>query len=162
MKTDFEKLNELWGAIRDVDKIYNSTSGERIDNLINAVKNINKSEFHEEAQNKIITGFREGLLNIYKELFNNLNKGIDNIGGLAPVSNVSKVESGESIDSTVNQYNNINNGSTQEYFSLFTEDNNVDSSLTTIAAEKDNNSLTVIDDKNSTSLFNGFSAISED
>lgn len=115
MKTDFEKLNELWTAIRDVDEIFRSDNDDKIDDIINAVKNINKKEFDIESQNIIVSGFRQGLLNIYKELFESLNNGIDELGGLAscPMNKSNPVDSN---NASVNKIESVNNGSTQEYF----------------------------------------------
>ena len=115
MKTDFERLNELWTAIRDVDEIFRSNNDDKIDDIINAVKNINKKEFDIESQNIIVSGFRQGLLNIYKELFESLNNGIDELGGLAscPMNKSNPVDSN---NASVNKIESVNNGSTQEYF----------------------------------------------
>ena len=116
MKTDFEKLNELWTAIRDVDEIYKSDNDDKIDDIINAVKNINKKEFDAESQNIIVSGFRQGLLNIYKELFENLNAGIDEIGGLATCP-MNKSNPVDSVNVSANKVvDGANNGSTQEYY----------------------------------------------
>lgn len=114
MKADFEKLNVLWTAIRDVDEIFKSNTDDKIDDIINAVKNINKKEFDMESQDIIVGGFRQGLLNIYKELFDSLNDGIDELGGLAhsPINKSRPVDS----DNVPNKVENVNNGSTQEYF----------------------------------------------
>ena len=119
MKTDFEKLNELWTAIRDVDEIFKSDNDDKIDDIINAVKNINKKEFDRESQDIIVSGFRQGLLNIYKELFENLNNGIDELGGLAssPLNKSKPIDSDSTtVSSRVRHESNFNNGSTQEYF----------------------------------------------
>lgn len=115
MKTDFEKLNELWTAIRDVDEIFKSDTDDKIDDIINAVKNINKKEFDMESQDIIVSGFRQGLLNIYRELFDNLNNGIDELGGLAH-SKINKARPVDSNNTSVNRVEDVNNGSTQEYF----------------------------------------------
>ena len=125
MKTDFEKLNELWVAIRDVDEIFKSDNDDKIDDIINAVKNINKKEFDAESQNTIVSGFRQGLLNIYKNLFENLNSGIDEIGGLATCP-MNKSKPVESNIASVDKVESVNNGSTQEYFvsSQSTEETN--------------------------------------
>lgn len=145
MKSDFEKLNEIWTAIKDVDEIYNSNSEDKIDDIINAVKSIDKKEFDQEAQNIIVSGFRNGLLNIYKQLFDSLNKGIDEIGGLASIQ-MNKTKPSNSTNAYINNVKSIedvNNGSTQEYFGT-------------------NNDVEVIDESRNPSFLNGFSRIHED
>lgn len=137
MKTDFEKLNELWTAIRDVDEIFKSNTDDKIDDIINAVKNINKKEFDMESQDIIVGGFRQGLLNIYKELFDNLNKGIDELGGLAH-STINKSRPVDSDNTVVNRVEGVNNGSTQEYFVSSSNSNDIE--------EQEYTKATVIDE----------------
>lgn len=153
MKSDFEKLSELWEAIKDIDEIVNSTSEAKIDEVINATKNLDKSLLDTDSQDKIIAGFRNGLLKIYKDLLESLNTGIDNLGGLSTKS-ISKTKPADSPNTTVNKLNN--NGSTQEYLGKFGGDN-CEEPIDDIKLEE---SLEPI--KTPYPLFNGFSTVVED
>lgn len=74
---EFDKLNTIYTAIRDIDKIIFSDSSEKIDDIIMAIKNIDKKEFDQENENKIIMGFRDALLKIYKDNIDLLNSNIE-------------------------------------------------------------------------------------
>lgn len=73
---DFEKLCSIYSAIKDIDRIRNSNSEEKFDEILNVIKDIKKTEFDDENMEKIIDGIRDALLKIYKESLTKLNSGI--------------------------------------------------------------------------------------
>lgn len=73
---DFEKLCSIYSAIKDIDRIRNSNSEEKFDEILNVIKDIKKTEFDDENMEKIIDGIRDALLKIYKESLIKLNSGI--------------------------------------------------------------------------------------
>ena len=89
---EFEKLNTIYSAIRDIDRIRNSQSEEKFDEILNVIKDIKKQEFDEENTEKIILGIRDALEKIYRESLIKLNSGISlsttfgNINSFPPFS----------------------------------------------------------------------------
>ena len=89
---EFEKLNTIYSAIRDIDRIRNSQSEEKFDDILNVIKDIKKQEFDEENTEKIILGIRDALEKIYRESLIKLNSGISlsttfgNINSFPPFS----------------------------------------------------------------------------
>ena len=89
---EFEKLNTIYSAIRDIDRIRNSQSEEKFDDILNVIKDIKKQEFDEENTEKIILGIRDALEKIYRESLIKLNSGIslsttfENINNFPPFS----------------------------------------------------------------------------
>lgn len=89
---EFEKLNTIYSAIRDIDRIRNSQSEEKFDDILNVIKDIKKQEFDEENTEKIILGIRDALEKIYRESLIKLNSGISlsttfgNINNFPPFS----------------------------------------------------------------------------
>lgn len=75
-KVEFEKLDILYSAIKDLDKVIESDSKDKFQEAIDCIKNINKNEFDDSDQNMLITQIRESLLKIYIREFNELNKPI--------------------------------------------------------------------------------------
>lgn len=73
---DFEKLCSIYSAIKDIDRIRNSNSEEKFDEILNVIKDIKKTEFDDENMEKIIDGIRDALMKIYKESLTKLNSGI--------------------------------------------------------------------------------------
>lgn len=69
----FEKLNLVFTAIKDIDRINNLNSKEKIDSVNNAVKNLDKKLFDEETAQKISDAYREGLVKIYNSYIESLN-----------------------------------------------------------------------------------------
>lgn len=76
MMHEFEKLNELYIAIRDIDKIIMSDSKDKLDDLNNAIKNIDKNKFDKSVENDIIFSYRDALVKIYENCINELNSNI--------------------------------------------------------------------------------------
>lgn len=73
---DFEKLNLIYSAIRDIDKIRASKSEDKFDEIMNVIKDIKKQEFDEENTEKVIMGIRNALVKIYVNSLGNLNNTI--------------------------------------------------------------------------------------
>lgn len=77
IKADFEKLEILYTAINDLNKVLESKdSNTRIDDLFNAIKEIDKSEFDADIQDKIISYFKEAIVKIYTDESIRLNSSI--------------------------------------------------------------------------------------
>lgn len=73
---DFEKLNLIYSAIRDIDKIRESKSEDKFDEIMNVIKDIKKQEFDKENTEKVIMGIRNALVRIYMNSLGNLNNTI--------------------------------------------------------------------------------------
>lgn len=73
----FDKMKEYYTAIQDIDRISKSDSIDKIDDIIIAVQGIKKSDFDEESTNKIIEGFREALVTMYKDISSSITDIID-------------------------------------------------------------------------------------
>lgn len=73
---EFEKLKDLYTAISDLDRIFNSDSEEKFDAAVNAVKNLNRKEFSSKLQNKIVSDIKEAVIEIYINDMNSLNGSI--------------------------------------------------------------------------------------
>lgn len=76
----FEKLKNTYNAIRDIDRLLlleNEDCKEKIDEVINIIKDIDKREFDLEYQNSIVSIIRSALLKIYKTDFDSLNREIN-------------------------------------------------------------------------------------
>lgn len=77
IKSDFEKLETLYTAISDLNKVSaDKNSDTKIDDAFNAIKDVNKSEFDDELQNVIINTIKDAVVKIYKEESNRLNNSI--------------------------------------------------------------------------------------
>ena len=77
IKTDFEKLEILYTAINDLNKVLeNKDSNTRIDDLFNAIKEVDKSEFDSEIQDRIIKSFIDAVTKIYTDESIRLNSSI--------------------------------------------------------------------------------------
>lgn len=82
MTNEFIKLNNIFSAIKDIDRIYTGNSNNKIDEALLAIKDIDTSEFSDEVKEKIIIDIREGLLGMYRNLHSTLHTGIEAPGGL--------------------------------------------------------------------------------
>ena len=89
---NFEKLKDLYTAIVDLDNILNSDTDEKFDFAVNVVKNLNKKEFSQELQNKIILDIREAIEQIYVRDMNSVNESISlgavMIGSIVPTTKI--------------------------------------------------------------------------
>lgn len=86
MKDEFEQLDVIYTAIKDIDRICNekevpdlvkqpsgALGDNKLDRILFAVKDIDKAKYKETLTNTIITSIREALVLIYQEEFVNLN-----------------------------------------------------------------------------------------
>lgn len=78
MKDEFEKLNELYGAIKEVDKLLvtEGSQKDRFDNLVTAIKNIDRNKFPEEYLTSIILYVKAALCQNYNDILEVLNSSI--------------------------------------------------------------------------------------
>ena len=76
-RVEFDKLSTVYDAIKGLDKVLESKNDDKIEEVINCIKEIDRSEFDPEIQNRIITDFKEALLKIYNDTLESLNLDID-------------------------------------------------------------------------------------
>ena len=97
IKTDFEKLEILYTAINDLNKVLeNKDSDTRIDDLFNVIKEVDKSEFDSEIQDRIIKSFIDAVTKIYTDESIRLNSSIGLAFTVPPVNsnNRSSIQDG--------------------------------------------------------------------
>lgn len=98
MKSEFEKLNEIYTSITDIDRILKTADDrDKLDNVFNAIKNINRSELDQQIINNVISGIRNALVKVYHETLTEINKNITP----EPVTRVSSITETEKA-ATVN------------------------------------------------------------
>lgn len=73
----FDKMKEYYTAIQDIDRISKSDSIDKIDDIIIAVQGVKKSDFDTVSTKKIIEGFREALVKMYKDISSSITDIID-------------------------------------------------------------------------------------
>lgn len=78
MKSEFEKLNEIYTSITDIDRILKTADDrDKLDNVFNAIKNINRCELDQRIiDDLVIGGIRNALVKIYSETLAEINKTI--------------------------------------------------------------------------------------
>ena len=79
---DFKKMKILYEAIVDIDHAIKRNSDDVLEEILNAVKDIDKKEYPDEVINTIIDAIRCSLISLYKDQQTELNS----IIGLGPVS----------------------------------------------------------------------------
>lgn len=86
VKSDFEKLQSLYSAIIDLNKVLeDKTSDTRFDDAINCIKEINKSDFDKSIEEDIIVSIKNAVLKIYNDESERLNKALTDPSKLPPV-----------------------------------------------------------------------------
>lgn len=76
LNDDFEKMQLIYSTIKDIDKILMSNSDEKFDDLVVALKNINRKEISDDVINTIGTALRTALLEIYNKCQKSVNDSI--------------------------------------------------------------------------------------
>ena len=81
---DFQKLSILYTAIKDINAILTGAFGlkmgdNKLDAVLNAVKDIDKNELSDEITEQIIENIKEGVTALYIKELLNLNENIVNI-----------------------------------------------------------------------------------
>ena len=138
---EFEKLNTIYSAIRDIDRIRNSQSEEKFDDILNVIKDIKKQEFDEENTEKIILGIRDALEKIYRESLIKLNSGI-------------------SLSTTFGNFNNFHPFSSSRgtitNLNIITEENNTEDRYYSANNDDSDNRETDLPTPDYTNIGNGF------
>lgn len=138
---EFEKLNTIYSAIRDIDRIRNSQSEEKFDDILNVIKDIKKQEFDEENTEKIILGIRDALEKIYRESLIKLNSGI-------------------SLSTTFGNFNNFppfsSSRGTITNLNIITEENNTEDRYYSANNDDSDNRETDLPTPDYTNIGNGF------
>lgn len=75
MKHEFEEINELYTAIKDIDKIMSrkSNNESRLENVLHVVKEIDKSNYDPEIEESIIKYIRSAILKMYVDRMKTIN-----------------------------------------------------------------------------------------
>lgn len=99
---DFEKLNKLYNTICKLDELYTDNSiDHKLDKLNEIIAEYdNKLYLGNSDENNIILEFRKGILNIYSELFNQLNQNIETPGSMSR-ANIKETKPGKSKNVTI-------------------------------------------------------------
>lgn len=87
-RPEFEELESIYVAIKDLDKVINSNSTDKIDEAVNCIKNLDKNQFDSDTQTKILLDLRNGLMKMYSERINHLDESIganNQRGNLSPL-----------------------------------------------------------------------------
>lgn len=103
--TEFEKLSEIYGAIKSIDRIVASDSKEKLDNVLVALKDIKKEEFDSDITLEIINGYRNALLKIYQNIIGDLNTSIENIDNKTENNDDKTLYHFATINSSMNKNN---------------------------------------------------------
>lgn len=82
MKHEFEEIDELYTAIKDIDKIMSRASNNesRLENVLHVVKEIDKSNYDPEIELSIIKYIRSAIMKMYIDRMKTLNESIDITG----------------------------------------------------------------------------------
>lgn len=72
-RVEFDKLSTVYDAIKDLDKVLESKSEDKLEDAINCIKNVNRAEFSPEIQDRIINDFKDALFKIYNDTLSELN-----------------------------------------------------------------------------------------
>lgn len=92
----FSKAEDVYGAIRDIDRIIDRNSPEKLDEVWHTLSQISKSDFDPNNVDKIISAIRDSLVKIYRteilELSNEIGVEFE-MSGLqkATVTNITKI-----------------------------------------------------------------------
>lgn len=87
IKSDFEKLEALYGAIIDLNKVLEDKSSDtRFDDAINCIKEINKSDFDKSIEEDIIKSIKDAVLKIYTDESDRLNKALTDTNKIDPIN----------------------------------------------------------------------------
>lgn len=126
---EFERLNTIYSAIKDIDRIRNSESEEKFDDILNVIKDIKKNEFDDENTEKIILGIRDALEKIYRESLIKLNNGIalsttfGEISGFIPGYRgaISNPNLGDNEEVVIAEYNKIDSNYTTKERKIYSD-----------------------------------------
>lgn len=79
MKDCFIELNELYTAIKDMDRVCSSPSSQetKLEDVLFAVKNVNMSQYKDEYVDTIISSVRKAIVDLYTEKIAEINKSIN-------------------------------------------------------------------------------------
>lgn len=79
MKDCFIELNELYTAIKDMDRVCRSPSSQetKLEDVLFAVKNVNMSQYKDEYVDTIISSVRKAIVDLYTEKIAEINKSIN-------------------------------------------------------------------------------------
>ena len=110
LKPEFEKLESVYTAIKDLDRVMDGKSGNKedmFDNAINAIKSIDKRSLDTDIiKEKVITGIREALVKMYMESAEKINSGIGLGTSFENTEGVNTVYRGVAIESGVRYSSN--------------------------------------------------------
>ena len=79
-RLEFDKLDQLYTALRDIDNVENSKSDCKLDDVWNVIKDIDKTQFDDGIEDDIVSSIRSAIEKIYLNYFNQVNSVI----GLTP------------------------------------------------------------------------------
>lgn len=112
MKSEFEKLNEIYTSITDIDRILRTSDNkDKLDNVFNAIKNINRSELDQQIINDLVVrGIRNALVKIYNETLAEINKNVYIDPRSVPISgeSVSAIDTNDYYPNNVALYSEYN------------------------------------------------------
>ena len=106
MKHEFEEINELYTAIKDIDKIMSRTNNNesRLENVLHVVKEIDKSNYDPEIEESIIKYIRSAILKMYVDRMKTINdqihvsgQYIDQTGTVLDPNNIGSIHFGHPI-----------------------------------------------------------------
>ena len=83
-KPEFEKLEGVFSAVKEIDRILLNNTDDTFEMVLTAIKDIDKKSLDKDIiKDRVIGGIREALVKIYKEGFieTNLNIGINTTFG---------------------------------------------------------------------------------
>ena len=81
-KPEFEKLEGVFSAIKEIDRVLLNNTDDIFENVLTAIKDIDKKSLDKDIiKEKVIGGIRESLVKIYKDGFiqTNMNIGINTV-----------------------------------------------------------------------------------
>ena len=87
-QTGFAEIEKIHGAIRDIDRIRNSKTPDRLDDVWNVIKDIERVKFDDANTEKIIDGIRSSLVVMYRNLIKHADADI----GLVELTDEEKKE----------------------------------------------------------------------
>ena len=62
---NFSEMQKLWSAIKDIDRINESGSKDKLDDIWQCINQVSKKDFDSHNTDIIIKGIRDSLLKIY-------------------------------------------------------------------------------------------------
>ena len=73
MKEVFEELSTIYTAIGDLDILLKSSSNEKIDDVMNYIKGIDRTKIDLEIQDRVVASIKEALINMYHNKLKEIN-----------------------------------------------------------------------------------------